>query len=122
MTPNEYLDAAKQTLGISSDYELAKRMEIPTSYLPTMRSGKRHVPIDVAFKIAITLNLDPARVVADLESQRASKGKRGEFWKGFLSRATLVAVLVCTLAFNFSATQGSVAARLGGRNRRFYYA
>lgn len=122
MTPNEYLDAAKQALGISSDYELAKRMEIPTSYLPTMRSEKRHVPIDVAFKLAITLNLDPARVVADLESQRKGNSKQGEFWKGFLSRVTIAALLVCTLALNFSATQGSAAARLGGRNRRFNYA
>ena len=122
MTPNEYLDAAKQTLGITSDYEMAKRMDIPRSYMPTIRSGERHVPIEVMFKLAITLNLDPARVVADLESRRKANKKSGEFWKGFLSRATMAAVLVCTLAWNFSAIPGEGAARLGGRNRRFYYA
>jgi len=122
MTPNEYLDAAKQALNITSDYELAKRLEIPRSYVPSIRSGKRHVPVDTAFRLAITLNLDPALVVADLECQREAQGKRGDFWKGFLSRAALVAALVCTLASNFSVMPGNELARVGGKKRRFQYA
>lgn len=122
MTPNEYLDAAKQALNITSDYELAKRLEIPSSYLPTMRSGKRHVPVDTAFRLAITLNLDPALVVADLECQREAQGKRGDFWKGFLSRAALVAALVCTLAWNFSVMPEAGPGRVGGKKRRYDFA
>ena len=122
MNPIEYLDAAKTALNVKTDNALAVKMEIHSGVISGIREGKRGIPLELAFKIAITLNLDPARVVADLESQRASKGKRGDFWRGFLSRVTLVAVLVCTLALNFSATQGSAAARLGGKNRRFHYA
>lgn len=65
MTPSEYLDATKAQMAIQSDYALAKRLEIPTANIPAMRRGERHVPLDVAYKIAIALQLDPAAVVAD---------------------------------------------------------
>lgn len=114
MTPNEYLDAAKAAMEITSDYELAKRLEIPSGNIPPMRRGERHVPIDVAFKIAITLEIDPAGVVADLESQREKNAKRREFWTGFLRRAAMVAAFACTLALSFSATYEDAAVTLGG--------
>lgn len=114
MTPNEYLDAAKARMGIASDYELAKRLEIPRQSIPAIRAGERNVPLDVAFRLAITLELDPAAVVADLESQREKNEKRRSFWAGFLSRAAVVAALACTLAWSFSGTYGSEAAAAGG--------
>lgn len=118
MTPIEYLDAAKKMLGTEADHGLAKKLDVNPGTVCTIREGKRGVSTELAFKLAITLNLDPARVVADLESQRESKGKRGEFWKGFLSRATIVAALVCTLALSFSGMHVSAAGRLGGLFRR----
>lgn len=114
MTPNEYLDATKAKIGVESDYELAKRLECPNGHVTEMRSGKRGVPLAIAFKIAITLELDPATVVADLESQREKNAKRREFWTGFTRRAAVVAALVCTLALSFSATYEDAAATLGG--------
>lgn len=38
MTPTEYIDAAKEKMGLSSDYELAKRLGIPNANLPGMRA------------------------------------------------------------------------------------
>lgn len=114
MTPNEYFDEAKKRMGIVSDYELAKRLEIPSGNIPPMRRGERNVPLDVAFRLAITLELDPATVVADLESQREKNEKRREFWTGFIRRAAVVAALACTLALNFSATYEDGAAMIGG--------
>lgn len=114
MTPNEYFDAAKQRMGIASDYELAKRLDIGRNGLPEMRAGKRNVPLDVAFKLAITLELDPAAVVADLESQREKNEKRRSFWAGFLQRAAAVAALACTLALSYSGISANEAAALGG--------
>lgn len=114
MTPTEYLDAAKEKMGLSSDYELAKRLGIPNANLPGMRRGERNIPLDVAFKLAITLELDPAQVVADLEAQREKNPKRREFWSGFIRRAAAVVVLACTLALNFSDISGDAAVTLGG--------
>jgi len=119
MKPSEYLDAAKARLNIESDYALAKAMECPSGHIAEVRSGKRHVPLDVAFRIAITLEIDPAQVVADLEEQREKNAKRRGFWRSFSSRAArMSAVLACTLALLLSATFGSVQAGIGGAVRR----
>jgi anti-sigma-K factor RskA len=119
MKPADYLDAAKARLNIESDYELAKRLEVRNGAISEMRSGSRHVPLDVAYKLAITIELDPALVVADLESQREKNPKRQGFWTGFLSRAAmLVLAVACTLALSFSGTYGSAAGAAGGPLRR----
>ena len=119
MKPSAYLDAVKAQLNIESDYELAKRLGIPNANMPGMRNGTRKVSNDIAFKLAIALQLDPAQVVADLEEQREKNEKRRDFWRSFLSRAPmLIAVLACTLALSFSATYGSAQSALFGRNNR----
>lgn len=122
MTPIEYLDAAKKTIGITSDYELAKRLEVSRQAMSDYRNGKRSPDAYVVFKLAITLNLDPAMVLADLESQKETNEKKRGFWSSFMQRAAIVAVLVCTLALNFSGIAGNERARLGGLFRRFQFA
>lgn len=119
MKPSAYLDAVKAELNLTSDYQLAKALEVPNADIPGMRDGSRKIRIDIAFRIAITLKLDPAQVIADLEEQRAKTEKRREFWRSFLSRAAYgVAALGCTLALILSATFGSAAAEHGGFFRR----
>lgn len=119
MKPAEYLDAAKARLCLSSDYELAKRAGIPRQSLPAIRDGKRALPLDFAYWLAITLELDPAEVVADLEAQREKNPLRAEFWRSFLSRArSIAALLLCTLALISSAGLGSDPAGAGGRFKR----
>ena len=124
MKPSAYLDAVKAQLNITSDYELSKRFGIGNGRIVEMRTGSRPVPLNIAFMIAITLQLDPAEVVADLEEQREKNPKRRDFWRSFLSRAALVLlVAACTLGLNFSATYEAAAARLGGsKNRRYNFA
>jgi len=114
MTPNEYLDATKKAMGISADNELAKRLETTRSRISAYRIGTQHIAADTAFRIAITLNQDPAMVFADLESQKEKNPKRAEFWKSFLSRATLAALLVCTLALSSTGISDSAAGAIGG--------
>lgn len=119
MKPSAYLDAVKAELNIDSDYALAKVFEVGRGRIVEMRNGSRPVPIDIAFRIAITLQMDPAAVVADLEEQREKNEKRRGFWRSFLSRAALViAVVGCTLGLMPSATYESALALFGGKNRR----
>lgn len=119
MKPSEYLDTAKAQLNITSDYALAKRFECPSGHIAEVRNGKRHIPLDIAFRLAITLNLDPAAVVADLEEQREKNERRRGFWRSFISRAGSVLTLTaCTLALLLSATFGSVPGTHGGAARR----
>lgn len=115
MKPADYFDAAKARLNIQSDYELAKRLDMHNGNLADMRKGGRAVPLDVAYRLAITLELDPALVVADLESQREKNEARRAFWSGFISHARTVTVaLVCMLAWSFSGGQGSELKARGG--------
>jgi len=86
MTPNEYLDATKKAMGVTADNELANRFEIHRARICAYRAGKEWPDNYIITKMAITLNLDPAKVLADLESQREKNPKRAEFWKSFLSQ------------------------------------
>lgn len=119
MKPNDYLDAAKKKLNLPSDYALAKKLEIPNGQLPGMRSGKRAIPDCMAFKLAITLEMDPAQVIADLNEQKEKDPARKAFWQSFLSHARKNVLIACMLALSFSAGLGSGQGATGGAfNRR----
>lgn len=115
MKPTAYLDAVKAELKLSSDYALGKALGLNTKAIPAIRSGERAIPLDVAFKIAITLNLDPASVVADLAEQREKNEQRRAFWQGFIQRArSLTVALALTLASICSVIYGNGQAAHGG--------
>lgn len=115
MKPAEYLDAAKARLNLPSDYALAQAMDCDRARISEVRSGHRAMPLEIAFRIAITLELDPAQVVADLEEQREKNEKRRGFWRSFQSRAACTAaVLGITLASLLFAISGSVQNPHGG--------
>lgn len=114
MTPSEYLDAAKKTLGIESDYELSNRLEVSRQEISNIRSGHMAMGNMIAVKVAITLQVDPSQVIADLECQREKNAKKREFWKGFISRAAIITALVCTLVSSSFVTYESGAALAGG--------
>jgi hypothetical protein len=119
MKPAEYFEAAKARLNLQSDYALCKRFDIPNASMPAMKNGTRAVPLDVAYKLAITLEIDPAQVVADLEEQREKSPQRKAFWTGFIQRAAmLIVTAACTLVLSFSVTYESAGALFGGNRRR----
>lgn len=123
MKPSEYFDAAKTALNIQSDYELAKRFGVGNGRIAMIKSGERPVPLDIAYKLAITLNLDPAEVVADLESQREKNPTRQAFWRSFIKHArTAAAMVACMLALNFGGFSENAQAALGGLFRPRKYA
>lgn len=86
MKATEYLDAAQKALGEISSYELAKRINLSNDQISRIRKGSRTLPNHAIFKLAIILQLDPAEVLADLESQQEKTEERREFWRGFLLR------------------------------------
>lgn len=103
MTPAEYLDAAKEKLGLPSDYELTKRAGIPRNHISGIRSGKRAMPLELAYWIARTLGLDPGSVVADLGSQRTKNPERAEFLRSFV-QSTWSKAAIWVLAIASAAT------------------
>lgn len=121
MTPAQYLAACKTKLGHCTTYALAKKWEIDKGYVSKLMRGERPINAHVAFLIAITLQLDPTTVLADIESQQ-QEGKAGEFWRSFALRARrVVGLMAVTLALLASASIGSEQAGLGGMFKRRRY-
>lgn len=126
MKTTEYLDAAKAKLGIDSDYELAKRLDITRMAISDYRHERRSPDNFTVFRLAVILENDPADMIADLESQREKDEKKAAFFRDFVSRAnTLKAATVRTLASIFIAgllavisATGSSLEKAGGLFRR----
>lgn len=87
MTPAQYLDAAKAKLGIESDYAIAQRLDVPRQYVSEYRLGKRWPDVAALVRLAVILELDPAEVITDVESQHTKDAKKAAFLRDFASRA-----------------------------------
>lgn len=115
MKAAELLDAAKSRLGLSSDHALAKASGIKTGWLPAIRRGERAIPLHLAYWLAITLERDPAAVVAELEEEREKNETRRAFWRSFRLRATLQTLAAAvTLVLASFGTGGNAQAASGG--------
>ncbi|HNC17642.1 MAG TPA: helix-turn-helix transcriptional regulator [Accumulibacter sp.] len=114
MTPIEYLDAAREKLGGISEYELAKRLEIKQQQVSAFKLGKANLPMAAIFRLAITLERDPAEVLADLASQWEKNDKKRAFWVGFLSRARVLIAAICILGSSFTAMLDNARGLPGG--------
>lgn len=95
----ELMDAAKAARGWTSDYQLSKSTGIPESDLSNYRKGKQHANTYACMRLAIELNLDPAQVIAEVALDREKNPARLEWFRGFLQRAVLRAVLIPALIF-----------------------
>jgi len=118
MTPAAMLDACKKRLGLPSDYALAKACGMSRGAITQIRQGVRPVSPYLAFWTAITLEVDPAELWAEVEAQQEKHAARAEFWRSFLSRAQKVVAVLFTLAFVLSAGLGNDPAGNGGGVRR----
>lgn len=121
MTPTEYLDAAKEKMGVESDYEFAKRMKVPNANIAGIRNGHRAMSIDLAFKVAIAIEMDPADVIADLEAQREKNEERREFFRGFLQKhagiASHLSLFGIAMAVGMNISKALELAQLSTRHR-----
>jgi plasmid maintenance system antidote protein VapI len=99
MNTVQYLNAAKRKLEISSDYALAKRLGITKASISLLVNGRSVMSNTTAAKIAEILELDPLRVIADMELER---GTNDELWRR-IARKVAGVVLPVAIA-------GSIAA------------
>lgn len=100
MIVKEYLDKCKEKLGLSSTYALAKHWGIGEAVLGNYYNERR-TPDDFAcFKIAETLSLDPAFVIAKIKAETEKDEKKAEYFRvfgGVLKKqaVNILLVLVC---------------------------
>lgn len=96
----EYLAAAKAKLQISSDYELAKRLGVSRQSVSDLVHGAT-MKNSTAARVAEILEIDPLRVIADAELERASGPEQRKLWERIAARVAagvLVAIGAATIA------------------------
>lgn len=87
---NDYLDEMQKTLGLSSDYALAKALGVARSTVSRYRSG-RPLDLECAWIIAEALNIDPSEIIAVAEIERAERSQDPEkaaTWKARFQAVT----------------------------------
>ncbi|GAB7562834.1 hypothetical protein LG202_08730 [Methylobacillus methanolivorans] len=113
----EYFDECKKKLGITSNYALAKALDLSESRVSDYYKG-RHTPDNYAcFKIAETLEIDPAVVIAEISAENEKNEKKREFFKvfrGACGKAAAGIILGLALSFSLLNVPGDGAVNLNG--------
>lgn len=87
----------KKKLGIESDYALAQRLDLTKQAISQLRHREAVMSPTTAARVAVLLELDPMRVIADAELER---GSDSQLWKKL--RDALAALLVAIGAALFT--------------------
>jgi predicted transcriptional regulator len=117
MKTAEYLDAVRARLKLSSDYALAKALQITPQAVSNYRVRKTFGD-DVAIRVADVLGIPRGKVLADMAAERAHSDEARKAWKEAartIERAARAAVgalvaLVITAAAMLSVPSSSEAA------------
>lgn len=99
MNTADYCAALKRRLKIESDYGLAKRLGFSRQRVSNYTNGLRVFDNETAVRVAELLQLDPLRVIADMELERASSPDQRKFWERIKAAAVLAAFYVGAASF-----------------------
>ena len=80
-----YLDEAKEKLGIESDYAMAKWLGVGRAAVSNWRVKRNFIDDYAAAKIAQALGVEPMEIIAAANAER-EKGDKKEFWENFYKR------------------------------------
>ena len=81
----DFLDKLKAVYGLTSDYQLAKKLATSTARISNYRSGTNFFDDLMVLKVAELLELDPLYVLACVNierSERAGVAEMVNFWRG----------------------------------------
>lgn len=86
----ELLDQIKTQQGITSNYALAKLLEINESRIGEYYKGIVK-PDDYAItRVALILQMEPMNVLAEIRAETEKNPQKRRFWVNFLTRAAVV--------------------------------
>ncbi len=85
-TTNDYLDACKSKLGLTSDYQLAKAFEVRQPTISNYRSGRSHFDDSMALKVAGILGLPAAQVMAAAHFERSKAEEERNVWRDIFEK------------------------------------
>lgn len=85
----DFLDAIKSSYGLTSDYQLAKKLAVTTSTIGNYRSKRSFLSDDMALRVAHLLDVEPLTVLACVNAERNEKSGSNEvfeFWVNLAER------------------------------------
>ena len=124
----ELLDAAKEKLQITKDSDLARALEAGSGKIANYRSGIRKPDVDVCFRLAEILNVEPSAIISAIRVEGSTTSEERTFWErhakryGMLKAVTpffiigTLATATATFAPESSVSNGE------GINTSMYYA
>lgn len=86
MNTIDYLQAVKTRLEITSDYALAKALQVRHSTISSYRAGRSRIDDDVALSIAEILEVNPLQVIAAANAERAKTPEQRARWSGVMEK------------------------------------
>ncbi|MBK6279108.1 MAG: hypothetical protein IPF57_13655 [Gammaproteobacteria bacterium] len=90
MKAAEWIDKAAEKMGGASDYALAKRMRLTRGGISSYRRGRTHMDDDACIAVAEILDIDPIKVIADQQAERAKTDRARAFWKRTAAKAVVI--------------------------------
>ena len=81
--------ALKTALHVVSDYELAQRLGVTRQCVSAWQRGLANPDDLIAFRIALLLNRDPAKLIAEINLERAKRADQRKKWKGVIAQLSV---------------------------------
>ncbi len=80
-TTTDLMDEVKKAMAATSDYRLAKLLDLRPATVSNYRSGRSQASDEIALKMAGMVNRAPASILAQIASERASSPEVARVWR-----------------------------------------
>ena len=110
----DYLESVRTQTTRQSWYAVAKALNTTDGVIANIRKGKQHPSIEMCFRIAAILEIDPSEVITTVEFEAAKSEEKKEFWKGFFFRYGKAAMIATAAVITAFSDQEARAGLTGG--------
>lgn len=91
MKSAQYLDQVKAKLGLHADKELAEHFNVTKAAISQYKSGTRIMENEMCLAVALTLEIDPLKVIMAADIDRAERSGQRSLWAVFSQRMAATA-------------------------------
>jgi len=82
-TTRQYLDEAKEKLGLNSNYKMARWLGVTDTAMSQYKTGIRTIDDYTAVKIAEALGVAPLEIIAVANMEREKTDEKRDFWRRY---------------------------------------
>ncbi len=107
----KYLNKIAKLTETGSDYAAAKILGITRQRISNYRTGRNSFDNEIAFKIAVMLDMNPSEVIAELNFDKAKTPEKKKFWQEqFRTLRNATGLTLFAVLINFPMTYNKVEA------------